>query len=128
MKLNVTLEDVLDLGEEIRKHVIAHATPEERLHGLELEERLRGLEPEELQALIKQLETYLGDLSTKGTTLGDPHLAEQRNALSHVLQRKFGALPAQIVKQIAATNDSAKLDEWLDQAIQMNTLTALTFD
>ena len=119
MKLNVTLEDVLDLGEEIRKHVIAHATPEERLH---------GLEPEELQALIKQLETYLGDLSTKGTTLGDPHLAEQRNALSHVLQRKFGALPAQIVKQIAATNDSAKLDEWLDQAIQMNTLTALIFD
>lgn len=86
MSSEVTLESLLVLGEEMRKQVVASASVEERLAGLEPEERLAGLEPEErlaglgpeerlaglgpearlaglgpeeLRLLLKQIETYL---------------------------------------------------------------------
>ena len=86
MNSEVTVESLLALGEEMRKQVVASASveerlaglepeerlaglapeerlaglaPEERLAGLEPEERLAGLAPEELRLLLKQIEAYL---------------------------------------------------------------------
>ena len=68
MNSEVTVESLLALGEEMRKQVVASASveerlaglePEERLAGLAPEERLAGLAPEELRLLLKQIEAYL---------------------------------------------------------------------
>lgn len=128
MPKNLNLEDVLELGEEMRQQVIASATPEERLRGLEPEERLHGLEPEELQTLLKQLELYLGSAATQASVAPIAAITEQRSTLIRVLQRKFGSLPSTLVQQITASNDSALLDAWLDQALQARTLAEVSID
>lgn len=50
VKQELTVDDVLKIGAELRRQVIASATPEERL---------AGLAPEEMEALQKQIELLL---------------------------------------------------------------------
>ncbi len=77
MSKEITVESLLEMGEEMRKQAVASASPEERLAGLGPEERLAGLGPEErlaglgpeerlaglgpeeLRMLMKQIEIYL---------------------------------------------------------------------
>lgn len=85
MSREMTVEDVMQIGEELRRQAIASATlkelskelrrqivaaapieerlaglaPEERLTGLAPEERLAGLAPEEMARLLAQIETQL---------------------------------------------------------------------
>ncbi len=59
MNKEITVESLLEMGEEMRKQAVASASLEERLAGLGPEERLAGLGPEELRMLMKQIEVYL---------------------------------------------------------------------
>lgn len=76
MKREMTVDDVMAMGaelrrraivsaapeelsDELRKQVIANAAPEDRLAGLAPEERLAGLAPEEMAALLRQIERLL---------------------------------------------------------------------
>jgi hypothetical protein len=55
---------------------------------------------------------------------------EQRGiqqSILRVLQHKFGALPANLVQTIEATQDVKKLAQWLDQALDSNSLGDLAF-
>jgi hypothetical protein len=69
MNREMTVEDVMKIGNDLRKQAIASASleerlaglaPEERLAGLAPEERLAGLAPEEMVALLEQIEALLG--------------------------------------------------------------------
>jgi hypothetical protein len=60
MNSEVTVESLLALGEEMRKQVVASASVEERLAGLEPEERLAGLAPEERLAGLAPEERLAG--------------------------------------------------------------------
>lgn len=94
MGAELKLETLLAMGEEVRKHVVASASLEERLAGLTSEEveqilvqnttlrqevvahappeeRLLGLGPEELLALMKQIESSLQAQSTMATPTVD---------------------------------------------------------
>jgi len=46
MTEEITLERLLEMGEEMRKKVVESASPEERLAGLDAETRVAGLKPE----------------------------------------------------------------------------------
>ncbi|MEZ4735101.1 MAG: hypothetical protein R3E79_49020 [Caldilineaceae bacterium] len=127
MRKEWTVEDVIEIGEEMRKQVIASAAPEERLQGLAPEERLQGLAPEELQVLLKQLEAHIGQSAIRSTTAEEVAMAERRQTLIHVLQHKFGELPPTVVERITVTADQAQLTEWLDSALDVETLTAIDF-
>ena len=68
MKREMTVEDVMEIGAELRRQAIASATPaerlaglapEDRLAGLAPEDRLAGLAPEEMAALLQQIEALL---------------------------------------------------------------------
>ena len=50
MKREMTVEDVMEIGAELRRQAIASATPAERL---------AGLAPEEMAALLQQIEALL---------------------------------------------------------------------
>lgn len=54
MGAELTLETLLEMGEEVRKHVVASASLEERLAGLAPEERLVGLAPEDVEHFLAQ--------------------------------------------------------------------------
>jgi hypothetical protein len=136
MRRDLTVEDVLEIGEEMRKQVIASAAPEERLvglapaerlDGLAPEERLAGLKPEELQALLHQLETYLGESSSHSISPVQAAVVEKRQALIHVLQHKFGELPSAIVNRITASVDQKQITEWLDEALEADALAKINF-
>ena len=69
VKREMTVEDVMEIGAELRRQAIVSASPEERLAGLAPEERLAGLAPEErlaglapeeMAALMEQIEALLG--------------------------------------------------------------------
>ena len=60
MKRELTVEDVMMLGAEIRKRAISSASAEERLAGLAPEERLAGLAPEERLAGLAPEERLAG--------------------------------------------------------------------
>ena len=47
MKREMTVDDVMEIGAELRRQAIASATPAERLAGLAPEDRLAGLAPED---------------------------------------------------------------------------------
>jgi hypothetical protein len=128
MRRELTVEDVLEIGEEMRKQVIASAAPEERLVGLAPEERLAGLAPEELHTLLHQLETYLGESSSHFTSPAQAAMAEQRQALIHVLHHKFGELPSAIVNRITATVDPKQITQWLDEALNADALVEINFN
>lgn len=157
MRKDLTVEEVLEIGEEMRRQVIASAAPEERLlglapeerrqviasaapeerllglapeerlAGLAPEERLAGLAPEELQVVMKQLEAYLGQPFKPLTAVEAVAVMDQRQTLIHVLQHKFGALPSTIVDRIAATTDHAQLTTWLDSALDAKSLQEIDF-
>ena len=59
MKRAMTVEDVMEIGAELRKQAIASASPEERLAGLAPEERLAGLTHEEMATMLEQIEALL---------------------------------------------------------------------
>ena len=59
MNQELTVEDVMEIGAELRRQAIASATPAERLAGLAPEDRLAGLAPEEMEELLKQIELLL---------------------------------------------------------------------
>lgn len=143
-----TVEEVLALGEEMRKQVIASAAPEERLLGLDPEarrqvvasaapeerlaglapeERLAGLAPEELEKLMRQLQTHLGQSTKPVSTANEAAVDAQRQTLIHVLQHKFGQLPRLVLEQIVATIDPEQLTQWLDRALDAKTLTEIDF-
>ena len=79
MTEEITLERLLEMGEEMRKKVVESAPPAERLAGLDAETRLAGLKPaervaglepaervagltaEELRRLMKQIALFLGE-------------------------------------------------------------------
>ena len=90
MNRAMTVEDVMKMGDDLRKQAIASASPEERLAGMDIEEflanlapekrlagmapeerlagmapeeRLAGMAPEELVVLLKQIEALLGKQS-----------------------------------------------------------------
>lgn len=50
-----------------------------------------------------------------------------RQSILRVLQHKFGALPANVVQVIEATHDVEQLEQWLDQALDSNSLADFTF-
>ena len=145
MRKEWTVEEVLEVGEEMRKQVIASAAPEERLAGLAPEERLAGLAPEErlaglapeerlaglapeeLQTLVQQLQTYLGQPNKPVNTTEEATVTAQRQTLIHVLQHKFGDLPQTIVDRIVVTIDDAQLTHWLDRALDAKSLTEVDF-
>lgn len=60
LKIEVTAEDVMNLGEEWRALILATIPPEERLMGLKPEERLTGLKPEERLTGLKPEERLMG--------------------------------------------------------------------
>ena len=81
MNRAMTVEDVMKMGDDLRKQAIASASPEERLAGMDIEEflanlapekrpagmapeeRLAGMAPEELVALLEQIEALLAKQS-----------------------------------------------------------------
>ena len=63
MNREMTVEDVMKIGNDLRRQAIASASPEERLAGLAPEERLAGLAPEEMVALMEQIQALLGKQS-----------------------------------------------------------------
>ena len=128
MRREITVEDVLEIGEKMRRQVIASAAPEERLVGLALEERLAGLAPEELQALLHQLEAYLGESSSHSTSPAQAAVVGKRQALIHVLNHKFGELPSAIVKRITTTVDQKQITQWLDEALAADALGEIDFN
>lgn len=128
MSAEVTLESLLEMGEEMRKQVVASASPAERLAGLALEERLAGLGPEDLQALWQQLDRYLGQQTGPPTPVTAAALQEKHQTLLHVLRHKFGTLPVAIVQRIETTSDADQLNQWLDQALDAASLGAIHFD
>ena len=83
MNKELTVDDVIEIGDKIRKSVIASASPEDRLAGLALEdrlaglaledrlagltpeERLTGLAPDEMADLLEQIETLLSEQMVK---------------------------------------------------------------
>ena len=74
MKREMTVEDVMEIGAELRRQAIASATPaerlaglapEDRLAGLAAEDRLAGLVPEEMAALLQQIEALLAKQPVK---------------------------------------------------------------
>ena len=67
MKRELTVDDVMEMGNNIRKRVIASASPEDRLAGLAPEERLAGLAPEELASMMEQIEALLSKNPLKKT-------------------------------------------------------------
>lgn len=95
--------------------------------GLAPEERLAGLAPEELQALLHQLETYLSEAPSQSTSSTEVAVMEQREALIHVLQHKFGELPATVLERIAVTVDRSQINTWLDGAVDADTLADVDF-
>ena len=81
MKGEMTVEDVMEIGAELRrqaiasasvddlseplrKQTIASASPEDRLAGLAPEERLAGLTPEQMADMLKQIEALLAMQAT----------------------------------------------------------------
>jgi len=137
MRREITVEEVLEIGEEMRRQVIASAAPEERLVGLAPEERLvglapeerlAGLKPEELHALLHQLETYLGESPSHSTSPAQAAVVEKRQALIHVLNHKFGELPSTIVNRITATVDQRQITQWLDEALAADALGEIDFN
>ena len=92
MKREMTVEDVMEIGAELRRQAIASASPQERLAGLAPEDRLAGLAPEdrlaglapeerlagltraEMAALLEQIETLLAKQSAA------PPLHRQRSS------------------------------------------------
>jgi len=52
---------------------------------------------------------------------------EQREALIHVLQHKFGELPATVLERIAVTVDRSQINTWLDGAVDADTLADVDF-
>lgn len=74
MNKELTVDDVIEIGDKIRKRVIASASPEDRLAGLAPEdrlagltpeERLRGLAPNEMADLLEQIEALLSEQMVK---------------------------------------------------------------
>lgn len=127
MRKELTVEDVMEIGEEVRKQVIASAAPEERLLGLAPEERLAGLAPKELEKLMRQLQTYLGQSAKPVSTGTEAAITIQRQTLIHVLQHKFGQLPQLVLDQIGTTTDHDQLTQWLDSALDAKALTEIDF-
>ena len=81
MKGEMTVEDVMEIGAELRrqaiasasvddlseplrKQAIASASPEDRLAGLAPEERLAGLTPGQMADMLKQIEALLAMQAT----------------------------------------------------------------
>ncbi|MEM7533669.1 MAG: hypothetical protein AAF639_15910 [Chloroflexota bacterium] len=91
--------------------VLNNYRPEERLMGLRPEERLMGLQPEVIQQLANT-QTLIQKL-------------QQR--LIRSLKRKFGDISNEVVDIIEQTNDDEQLDEWMDELVDANTLTEMTF-
>lgn len=120
-------ERLLGLSPEARRQVVANAAPEERLAGLEPEERLAGLAPAELEILLQQLQTYLGQSTKQANTAAEAAIAAQRQTLIHVLQHKFGPLPSHLLEQIGATADHHQLTRWLDSALDAQALVEIDF-
>lgn len=76
MKRELTVEDVMEIGNKIRKQAIASASPaerlaglapEDRLAGLAPEDRLAGMTPEEMATLMEQIEALLSKHPLKKT-------------------------------------------------------------
>ncbi|MBK8047478.1 MAG: hypothetical protein IPK16_10350 [Anaerolineales bacterium] len=65
MTQELTVDDVMAIGDKLRKQAIASASVKERLAGLAPEERLAGLAPEELERLQKQIESLLAQQSAE---------------------------------------------------------------
>lgn len=81
MKIEVTAEDVMNLGEGLRARLLETIPVEERLRGLKPEERLSGLEPYvERQGLLKGLQRTLR-IRFKLEALALSHLMEQLQGL-----------------------------------------------
>ena len=67
MKREMTVDDVMAMGAELRRRAIVSAAPEELSDELRKqvianaapEDRLAGLAPEEMAALLKQIESLL---------------------------------------------------------------------
>ena len=59
LQQEMTVDDVMEIGAELRRLAIASASPKERLAGLAPEERLAGLTPEQMTDLLKQIESLL---------------------------------------------------------------------
>jgi len=164
MDMGLTVEQVLDVGETVRKKILASASleerlsglapaerlsglapaerlsglapaerlsglaPAERLSGLAPAERLSGLAPEELRSVMKQIETILGYQASRSTSAEEAKLIGQRQMLIHVLRHKFGEFPLPILRKIEATTDSTQLNQWLDQALDAQSLDPSDFD
>ena len=128
MDMGLTVEQVLDVGETVRKKILASASLEERLSGLAPAERLSGLAPEELRSVMKQIETILGYQASRSTSAEEAKLIGQRQMLIHVLRHKFGEFPLPILRKIEATTDSTQLNQWLDQALDAQSLDPSDFD
>ena len=63
MNRAMTVEDVMKIGDDLRKQAIASASPQERLAGLAPEERLAGMAPEEMVVMMQQIEALLSKQS-----------------------------------------------------------------
>ena len=72
MNRAMTVDDVMKIGDDLRKQAIASASPEERLAGkapeerlagMAPEERLAGMAPEELVILMEQIKALLAKQS-----------------------------------------------------------------
>ena len=55
-------------------------------------------------------------------------MVEKRQALIHVLQHKFGELPAAVVSRITATVDQKQITQWLDEALVADALGQIDFN
>lgn len=118
METGLTVELVLEIGEALRKQVVASASPKERLV---------GLAPEELLVVRQQLETMLAEQVNPLQVEQAAALLAQRQTLLHILHHKFGDIPAALRQQIETTTNANQLTLWLDQALDAPSLAALAF-
>ncbi|MBK8050630.1 MAG: hypothetical protein IPK16_28115 [Anaerolineales bacterium] len=61
MTKELTVDDVMAIGDKLRKQAIASGTVKERLAGLAPEEVLAALTPEQMAELFEQLKALLGE-------------------------------------------------------------------
>ena len=79
VKQELTVEDVIEIGAELRRRAIASATPAERLAGLAPEERLAGLAPEEMEELLKQIKLLLAARAGRQADDKPRHRSQRKN-------------------------------------------------
>ena len=84
-----------------------------------------------IDQFLRETPEAMGRLPTLQKALDESkrqgRLLAQQSILLHILNDKFGTIPNNIIELIQTTNDLTQLEQWLDQALDGDTLTEINF-